>query len=64
MDLRAVAKLLSSRLGDTPKDLDSLLREMGMELSWREKLALVQQMEGVEALYYTVSGKLVLRRKQ
>ncbi|MEM4424293.1 hypothetical protein [Pyrobaculum sp.] len=50
MDLRIVAKLVSSKIGEKPADLDEVLE------------ALLQYMEGVEAVYHAVSGRIILRK--
>jgi hypothetical protein len=63
MDVRVVAKLVTSKIGDKPTDLDQLLESMGLWLTWREKLQLLQLLPGVDAVYHAVSGKLLVRRK-
>lgn len=62
MDLRVVAKLITAKLGEEPADLDKLLESIGVELTWLDKVKLVQYLEGVEAVYHAVSGKIILRR--
>ncbi len=62
MDLRVVAKLVTARIGEEPADLDKLLESIGVELTWLDKIKLVQYLEGVEAVYHAVSGKILLRR--
>jgi hypothetical protein len=63
MDIRVVAKLIQPKIGEKPADLDQLLESMGLWLTWREKLQLLQLLPSVEAVYYAVSGKLMVRRK-
>ena len=62
MDLRVVAKLVTSKIGEEPADLDKILESLGVELTWLDKIRLVQQLDGVEAVYHAVSGKILLRR--
>ena len=62
VDLRVVAKLVTARIGEEPADLDKLLESIGVELTWLDKIKLVQHLEGVEAVYHAVSGKILLRR--
>jgi hypothetical protein len=62
VDLRVVAKLITARIGEEPADLDKLLESIGVELTWLDKIKLVQHLEGVEAVYHAVSGKILLRR--
>jgi vacuolar-type H+-ATPase subunit C/Vma6 len=62
MDVRVVAKLLSSKIGEEPEDLDQLLDKMGVHMTWREKLELLQHLPDVEAVYHAVSGKILIRR--
>lgn len=62
MDLRVVAKLVTARIGEEPADLDKLLESIRVELTWLDKIRLVQYLEGVEAVYHAVSGKILLRR--
>jgi hypothetical protein len=62
VDLRVVAKLVTARIGEEPVDLDKLLESIGVELTWLDKIKLVQHLEGVEAVYHAVSGKILLRR--
>jgi len=62
VDLRVVAKLITAKLGEEPADLDKLLESIGVELTWLDKVKLVQYLEGVEAVYHAVSGKIILRR--
>jgi hypothetical protein len=63
MDIRVVAKLLLLKIGEKPADLDSLLETIGVHMGWHEKLQLLQLLPGVEAVYHTVSGKLLVKRK-
>lgn len=63
MDPRALAKLIASKVGEEPTDLDKVLESLGVEMSWIEKIKLIQSMEGVEAYYHTVSGKIILKKK-
>jgi|GEM_PF-900233 hypothetical protein len=62
MDLRVVAKLVASKIGEEPADLDEILESLGVELTWLDKIRLVQQLDGVEAVYHAVSGRILLRR--
>jgi hypothetical protein len=62
MDIRAVAKLVASKIGERPADLDQLLESMGLWLTWKEKLQLLQLLPGVEAVYHAVSGRILVRR--
>jgi hypothetical protein len=62
VDLHVLAKLVAARVDDEPADLDKILESIGVELSWLDKIKLVQQLEGVEAVYHAVSGKILLRR--
>jgi hypothetical protein len=63
MDVRAVAKLVVSKIGKKPADLDQLLESIGAWLPWEEKLRLLQLLPpNVEAVYHAVSGKLLVRR--
>jgi hypothetical protein len=62
VDLRVVAKLITAKLGEEPADLDELLESIGVELNWLDKIKLVQYLDGVEAVYHAVSGKILLRR--
>jgi len=62
MDIRAAAKLVASKIGEEPADLDQLLESIGLRLTWMEKLQLLQLMPGVEAVYHAVSGRMVVRR--
>ncbi len=62
MDLRVVAKLVTSKIGEEPADLDEILESLGVELTWLDKIRLVQQLDGVEAVYHAVSGRILLRR--
>ena len=62
MDLRVVAKLITAKIGEEPADLDEILESIGVELTWLDKIKLVQYLEGVEAVYHAVSGKIMLRR--
>ncbi|ABP51172.1 MULTISPECIES: hypothetical protein [Pyrobaculum] len=62
MDLRIVAKLVSSKIGEKPADLDEVLEALGVEMGWQEKISLLQYMEGVEAVYHAVSGRIILRK--
>jgi hypothetical protein len=63
MDIRIVAKLIQTKIGEKPTDLDQLLESMGLWLSWHEKLQLLQLLPGVEAVYHAISGKLIVKRK-
>ncbi|MEZ0318388.1 MAG: hypothetical protein ABWK05_00115 [Pyrobaculum sp.] len=63
MDLRVLAKIVASRVGEKPTDLDALLESLGVEMTWVEKIRLVQSLDGVEAVYHAVSGKIILRKK-
>ncbi len=63
MDIRVVAKLVQKIIGEKPTDLDQLLESIGVHMSWHEKLQLLQLMPGVEAVYYAVSGRLLVKRK-
>jgi hypothetical protein len=63
MDIRVAAKLIQTKIGEKPIDLDQLLESMGMRLSWREKLQLLQLLPEVEAVYHAVSGRLLVKRK-
>jgi hypothetical protein len=63
MDIRAAAKLVQTKIGEKPVDLDQLLESMEMHLSWHEKLQLLEFMPGVDAVYHAISGKLLVRRK-
>jgi len=60
--LRVVAKLVASKIGEEPADLDEILESLGVELTWLDKIRLVQQLDGVEAVYHAVSGRILLRR--
>jgi len=62
MDVRVVAKLVFTKIGEKPADLDSLLESIGVWMGWHEKLQLLQLLPGVEAVYHAVSGKLLVRR--
>jgi hypothetical protein len=62
MDIRAAAKLIQKKIGEEPADLDQLLDTVGIQLTWREKLQLLQLLPGVEAVYHAVSGKILVRR--
>lgn len=62
MDLRAVARLVLSRAGEDPVDMDEILGEAGLRLSWEEKANLAASLEGIEAFYDAVSGKFMVRR--
>jgi hypothetical protein len=62
VDLRVVAKLITARLGEEPADLDELLEAIGVKLTWLDKIKLVQYLDGVEAVYHAVSGRILLRR--
>lgn len=57
-----MAKLVTSKIGEEPADLDKILESLGVELTWLDKIRLVQQLDGVEAVYHAVSGKILLRR--
>ena len=57
-----MAKLITAKLDEEPADLDKLLESIGVELTWLDKVKLVQYLEGVEAVYHAVSGKIILRR--
>jgi hypothetical protein len=63
VDIRVAAKLIYSKIGDEPTDLDQLLESMGLWLTWREKLQLLEHLSGVDAVYHAISGKLLVRRK-
>jgi len=63
MDVRVVAKLIQKKIGEKPADLDQLLESMGLWMSWREKLQLLEHLPGVEAVYHAVSGRLLVRRR-
>ena len=63
MDIRVAAKLIQTKIGEKPVDLDQLLESMGLHLTWMEKLQLLQLLPGVEAVYHAVSGKLLVKRK-
>jgi len=63
VDIRVAAKLIYSKIGEDPTDLDQLLESMGLWLSWHEKLQLLEHLPGVDAVYHAVSGKLMVRRK-
>jgi len=63
MDIRVVAKLIQPKIGEKPMDLDQLLESMGLWLTWREKLQLLQLLPSVEAVYHAVSGRLMVRRR-
>ena len=54
--------MITAKLGEEPADLDELLESIGVELTWLEKIKLMQYLDGVEAVYHAVSGKLLLRR--
>lgn len=58
-----LAKIVASKVGEEPTDLDSLLESLGVEMTWIEKIRLVQSLDGVEAVYHAVSGKIILRKK-
>ena len=60
--MRVVAKLVASKIGEEPADLDEILESLGVELTWLDKIRLVQQLDGVEAVYHAVSGRILLRR--
>lgn len=60
--MRAVARLVLSRAGEEPTDMDQILAEAGVMLSWEEKARLAASLEGVEAFYDAVSGKFMVRR--
>ncbi|MFN7106409.1 MAG: hypothetical protein ACK4M3_07505 [Pyrobaculum sp.] len=61
--MRVLAKLIYTRLRDQPVDLDQLLESLGVEMSWRDKLELIQNLEGVDAIYHAVWGKILLKKK-
>ena len=63
MDIRVAAKLIQTKIGEKPVDLDQLLESMGLHLTWMEKLQLLQLLPGVEAVYHAVSGRLLVKRK-
>lgn len=63
MDIRILAKLVASKVGEQPVDLDDVLESLGVDMDWKEKIRLVQSLEDVEAVYHAVSGKILLRRK-
>jgi len=50
-------------VGEQPVDLDDVLESLGVDMDWKEKIRLVQNLEDVEAVYHAVSGKILLRRK-
>ncbi|ACB39830.1 hypothetical protein [Pyrobaculum neutrophilum] len=60
--MRVVARLVASKIGEEPTDLDKVLESLGVDLPWIDKIMLVQNMEGVEAVYHAVSGKILVRR--
>ncbi|AAL65000.1 hypothetical protein [Pyrobaculum aerophilum] len=62
MDIRILAKLVAARVGQDPVDLDEVLEALGVEISWLEKIKLVQSLEGIEAVYHAISGKIILKR--
>jgi hypothetical protein len=62
MDVRVAAKLLLSKIGEKPADLDHLLESIGVQMGWHEKLQLLQLLPGVEAVYHTVSGRILVKR--
>nr|WP_167827621.1 hypothetical protein [Pyrobaculum islandicum] len=62
MDIRVLAKLVASKVGEEPVDLDKILESIGVEMSWIDKITLVQNMEDIEAVYHAVSGKILIRR--
>ncbi|RFA93542.1 hypothetical protein [Pyrobaculum aerophilum] len=62
MDIRILAKLVAARVGQEPVDLDEVLEALGVEISWLEKIKLVQSLEGIEAVYHAISGKIILKR--
>lgn len=62
VDLHVIARLVSARVNDTPADLDEILESLGIEMSWSDKMALLQQLDGVEAVYHAVRGKILVRR--
>jgi len=63
MDIRVVAKLIQTKIGEKPVDLDQLLESIGIRLAWTEKLQLLQLLPEVEAVYHAVSGRLLVKRK-
>ncbi len=62
VDIRVIAKLVASRIGEEPTDLDKVLEGLGIDMPWIDKIKLVRNMEGVEAVYHAVSGKILVRR--
>jgi hypothetical protein len=60
MDVRVAAKLLLPKIGEKPADLDYL--PIGVQMGWHEKLQLLQLLPGVEAVYHTVSGRILVKR--
>jgi hypothetical protein len=62
VDIRVIAKLVASRIGEEPTDLDKVLEGLGIDMPWIDKIKLVHNMEGVEAVYHAVSGKILVRR--
>jgi len=62
VDIRILAKLVAARVGQDPVDLDEVLEALGVEISWLEKIKLVQSLEGIEAVYHAISGKIILKR--
>lgn len=62
VDIRVLAKLVASKVGEEPVDLDKILESIGVEMSWIDKITLVQNMEDIEAVYHAVSGKILIRR--
>ncbi len=61
--MRALVKLITAHIRDEPVDLDQLLDSLGVEMTWLDKIELVRNLEGVEAVYYTISGKILLRKR-
>jgi hypothetical protein len=63
VDPRALAKLIASKVGNELTDLDKVLESLGVEMSWAEKIKLVQSIEEIEAFHHIVSGKILVRKK-
>ncbi|AEA11739.1 hypothetical protein TUZN_0241 [Thermoproteus uzoniensis 768-20] len=60
MDLRALAKLVSLKAGDSA-DLDEVLRQYGISLDFGEKVELARMLAGDFSIVYDiVSDKFIL----
>lgn len=64
MDLRAVAKLVALKAGDS-EDLEALLETYGVRLGFREKATLAELLSSdFEVVYDAVRDKFLLRRSK